>query len=87
MLEAFAAGCPVVPSHVGSLPEVCGNAACFVYDPESIDEITAAFDLLVHNVPFREQLKVRGFKQVKQFSWKHSAQRYLAVYNDLLSTQ
>ncbi len=41
VLEAMAAGVPVIASHRAALPEVCGEAALFV-DPEDVGAMAAA---------------------------------------------
>jgi glycosyltransferase involved in cell wall biosynthesis len=41
-LEAMAAGCPVLASTAGALPEVCGAAAADRFDPRSVKQIALA---------------------------------------------
>ncbi len=37
-LEAMASGCPAIVSGTSSLPEICGDAACYI-NPLNTDEI------------------------------------------------
>jgi len=73
ILEAFAAGVPVITSNVTSLPEVAGNAALLV-DPFDVEEISSAMKNLAENENLREDLIQKGFQRCQAFSWDLSAQ-------------
>jgi glycosyltransferase involved in cell wall biosynthesis len=79
VLEAMACGAPVITSDTSSLPEVAGDAALFV-DPYSIAAISAALTTIHTNDDLRQRLRVRGLERAKKFSWKHTAEQTLAVY-------
>ena len=81
-LEAMAHGTPVVASNLTSLPEVVGNAAVLV-NPENVFEIMRAVHRVLVDQPLREQLKARGYEQVRKFSWEASAARMLEIYREI----
>ena len=68
IIEAFAAGCPVITSESTAMPEVAGDAALLV-DPTSTDEITAAMDKLAVDDVFRKKLRQKGIERAKLFNW------------------
>ena len=59
VLEAFAAGVPVLTSNVSSLPEVAGDAAVLV-DPADVDAIAAGLSELVADDDLRAVLSAAG---------------------------
>ena len=78
-LEAMATGIPVVTSSVSSLPEVVGDAAMIV-NPENVFDIARGIrEVLVHE-SLRKKLIASGYEQVRQFSWRRTAQQTLDVY-------
>ncbi len=81
-LEAMACGAPVITSNISSLPEVAGDAALLV-DPSNIEELASAIQRLLDDAQLREDLRQKGYKRVEQFSWTASAQKMLAVYQQL----
>lgn len=78
-LEAISCGCPVISSHISSLPEVLGEAALYV-DPEDENEIAEAILHLHDNAQKRQRLSEVGIAQAKKFSWEESARMTLGVY-------
>lgn len=72
ILEAMQSGVAVITSNKSSMPEVAGDAAILI-DPESIDEIANAMQTITDDQNLREELIIKGFKNVKRFSWDHSA--------------
>lgn len=78
VLEAMAAATPVITSNRSSLPEVAGNAAVLI-DPESIEELAAAMELLATDSGMRNLLIERGKKRAAGFSWTRTAEETLAV--------
>lgn len=84
VLEAFACGCPVITSNTSSLPEVGGEAALYV-NPKEKEDIRKAIAKLLNNQNLREDLRGRGFTQVKKFSWNKAARQTLQVYNEVLN--
>lgn len=82
VLEAMACGAPVISSNVSSLPEVVGDAGLMV-DPQSIDELADAMELLLDDTNYSEQLKQKGFAQAAKFSWEKAARETLDVYKAL----
>ena len=80
-LEAMACGAPVVCAFASSLPEVVGEAALTV-DPHSSLEIAAALTRLLRNEGLRNQMRERGLRRARQFSWRRTALATLDVYED-----
>ena len=81
-LEAMACGTPVVTSNVSSLPEVVGDAAQIV-NPENVFDIARGIREVLLDQNLRSRLILRGFEQLKQFSWDHSASQVLEAYEDV----
>ena len=68
VLEAMACGCPVIATHLASLPEVGGNAPLYVH-PNSELEMKAAMDAVL--VSGERRIRIgRGLIQAKKFSWE-----------------
>jgi glycosyltransferase involved in cell wall biosynthesis len=81
-LEAMKCGAPVIVGNATSLPEVVGDAALKV-DPFDVSAIAAAMDQLINNSELRGELSVKGQARAKMFDWKATAQRTLAVYEQV----
>jgi glycosyltransferase involved in cell wall biosynthesis len=80
-LEAMACGTPVITSTSSSLPEVVGDAGLTV-GPRDADALAAAMLRLLGDADLHEELRGRGLRQARRFSWRETAERTLAVYAD-----
>jgi glycosyltransferase involved in cell wall biosynthesis len=78
-LEAMASGCAVASSNVGSLTEVCGEAARY-FDPTSVEDIAAA---AIDAVDDADRLAAAGLERAKHFSWRRCAELHEDVYREL----
>ena len=81
-LEAMACGTPVVASNTSSLPEVVGDAALLV-DPAEADEMTVAIWRLLSDDALRRQMRDKGLKRARLFSWRRAAKETLGIYRRL----
>ena len=81
-LEAMATGIPVVTSSVSSLPEVVGDAAMIV-NPENVFDIARGIREVLVDEGVRSRLIRSGFAQVRQFSWRRTAEQTLEVYREV----
>jgi glycosyltransferase involved in cell wall biosynthesis len=84
VLEAFAAGTPVLTSNTSALPEVAGDAAILV-DPRDVAAIRDALRRLVEDADLRRRLSAAGTARLRRFSWEHTARETLAVYERALA--
>lgn len=84
ILEAMAAGVPVIISSDGAHGEVAGNAALLV-NPESTEEIAVAIDRTLRDANLRSDLVRRGQHRAAQFTWTRSAQETWSALNGVLS--
>lgn len=84
VLEAMAAGAPVITSNVSSLPEVAGEAALLV-DPHDVAALSAAMARLADDPALAERLRAAGRLQAARFSWRRAAEETLGVYAELLA--
>ena len=78
ILEAQAAGVPVITSNTGSNREVAGERAVIV-DPESPYEISKAVRKITDDKSVRSKLIADGTKNLGRFSWEQSAKKILEV--------
>jgi glycosyltransferase involved in cell wall biosynthesis len=85
VLEAMAFGVPVITGNVSSLPEVSGDAALLI-DPHHWQEIAAAMLKLLSDQELVKELSKRSLMQAQRFSWQHTAEKTLALF-DLLTIE
>jgi alpha-1,3-rhamnosyl/mannosyltransferase len=78
-IEAQAAGVPAIFSALGSLKELIGPLAMIV-PPNDIDAWVGAVDQTVTMGEHRAELAKAASSWVKQFAWKESFEKHLAVY-------
>ncbi len=81
VLEAMAAGAPVVTSNVSSLPEVGGDAVYYA-DPHDPASIASALRLLLGSPERRAALGTAGRERAADFTWERTAREVLAVLRD-----
>ncbi len=82
-LEALACGAPLVSSNRASLPEVVGGAG-LLCDPEPA-ALAREIARLLADAELARRLRRRGPGQAARFTWRESARRTLAVYQEILS--
>jgi glycosyltransferase involved in cell wall biosynthesis len=82
VLEAMAAGAPVLTSNVSSLPEVAGDAALLV-DPTDVEAIGAALTRLLADPALADDLRGRGRARAASFSWERAARETLALLRSI----
>jgi glycosyltransferase involved in cell wall biosynthesis len=83
VLEAMAAGVPVLTSNRSALPEVAGDAALLV-NPESIEEMAQALRELAGSEELRRDLARRGTNRSRLFTWEKAVEQTWNVYRELL---
>ena len=80
VLEAMAAGVPVVAARAGALPEVCGEAAVLADPDELCDAVLAA----ASGDTLSQRLRSAGRERAATFSWDRSAALTDAAIGELL---
>jgi len=81
VLEAFAAGTPVVASDQSAIPEVAGDAARLVNprDPQAMARVVR--EVLTHTAT-QHSLVARGLKRAQLFTWEATAELTAAAYRE-----
>jgi glycosyltransferase involved in cell wall biosynthesis len=83
ILEAYSCGCPIALSRSSSLPEIGGDAAVY-FDPKDAAGMREAVEEIIGSKSLKEDLKFKGFKQLKKFSWEKTAQETGSLYKELI---
>ena len=83
VLDAMAAGIPVVTSNRSALPEVAGDAALTV-DPENTADLAQALGRLARDESLRRELSARGRARAKLFTWAKAVHETWNVSLELL---
>lgn len=78
VVEAMAAGAPVIVSRWGALPEVTGDAGVLV-DAENADEVVSAIRMLSNDSATRNDLRARGRKRAEDYRWTRCVERLVAA--------
>ena len=85
VLEAMAAGTPVICSNTSSLPEVGGGAALY-FDPADVKGLRLALERALADDALRERLAEAGREQAAKFSWEATAEKTLIAYKKALTS-
>jgi glycosyltransferase involved in cell wall biosynthesis len=73
VVEAMARGKVVVAARNSSLPEVGGEVAVYVDDPNDAGALAAALDRALHDRPLRTALARKGRVRAARFTWDRCA--------------
>ncbi|BBM37294.1 glycosyltransferase family 4 protein [Pseudoleptotrichia goodfellowii] len=82
VLEAMAAGVPVITSNISSLPEVAGDA-CILVNPLEEEEILKGYEKVIFDSNFRNNMIKKGIEQSKKYQWKESAKQLEKIYDEI----
>jgi len=80
VLEAMARGKPVVAARNSSLPEVGGDAAVYVDDPNDPEELAAALGTAMRDTA----LPAKGRARAAGFTWERCARGVVDVIREAL---
>jgi len=83
VVEAMAAGLPVVISDIPVHREIVGSAAVY-FNPYDVNDMVEKIELVIEDKKLRIELRKKGLKQVKNYSWQKMAKETLKVYKQSL---
>ncbi len=81
LLEAMAAGVPVVSSNRSAMPEVVGEAGLLV-NPEDVDALRGGLERLVSDEQLAANLAKAGRERALTFTWEKTAAETLRFFAD-----
>lgn len=86
LVEAMAAGRPIVATAVGAIPEVVGgDGAAMLVHPDDPTELAAAMAELMRDPGRRDAMSLAGRRRQADFSWKAAAATVASIYERLLA--
>src|SRR5438552_4150047 len=85
VLEAMAAGAPVVAGNASSLPECIGDAGVMC-DPDDSEAMAGALNRLLDDPDHAADFRARGFERAKLFTWAATARRTFDVYQEAVDS-
>ncbi|TSD05247.1 MAG: Group 1 glycosyl transferase [Parcubacteria group bacterium Athens0714_12] len=83
VIEAMAKGAPIITSNTTAFPEIAHNAALLV-SPDNSKEMKEALKRILFDEDLKQNLKNKGIKRAKEFSWDKCAKQTLQVYKESL---
>lgn len=84
VIEAQAAGVPVICSDIAVLREIGGRGAVFV-EPHSAESIAEAIVAVLDSPELQGRLIELGKENAALFTWQHAAERFLAACRAVMS--
>lgn len=84
VLEAMASNIPVIASNKMSIPEVVNNAGIMV-EPDDTETISKNIEHILNDSAFSLSLIELGKKNVKEFNWQFTAEKFEKVFMDIIS--
>jgi glycosyltransferase involved in cell wall biosynthesis len=84
-LEAMAAGVPAAVARAASLPEVCGQAACY-FDPLQANDIANTLVALATDDSLRQGLIRKGLEWTRLFTWNACSEKTARALRGVLDS-
>jgi glycosyltransferase involved in cell wall biosynthesis len=84
VLEAGAAGTPVIASRVPAISEGFEDAV-LVVDPDDVAGLRSMMERMVADDGLRQRLIARGLELVRTYSWARTAELTVRVYREILA--
>jgi glycosyltransferase involved in cell wall biosynthesis len=78
--EGLACGLPMVVTRRGGLPEVCGDAAMYLDDPDDHEALAELLHEVLTDTAKRQTLRARGLERAAALNWPEAARITLGVY-------
>lgn len=85
LVEAQKLGCPVVFSNRSAAAEVGGDGG-LAFDPTDADGLAGLLKSIAEQPELRASLTTKGLENAKRFSWDLAAERYEALFAELLAS-
>jgi glycosyltransferase involved in cell wall biosynthesis len=86
IVEAFACGCPAIVPSTCAAPEIAGGAARLI-NPLDEADIANALSEVTASTELQQRLRDLGLKRVQSLTWRETARRTLAVFNDIVPVE
>ena len=85
LLEAMAAGCPVVGANRGGIPDIVtdGVNGC-LYDPDDPTSLTAATERLLASPERREELRQAARQEAECWGWAGATAQLRTYYGNVV---
>lgn len=84
ILEAMAAGTPVLSATGSSLSEVGGEGALF-FDPEDVDSLVSMLRYVLRDSGLRQSLTERGHQWASRYTWERTAEKTRIIIQNALT--
>lgn len=82
LLQAMAAGTPIVASNVASIPEIAGDAALY-FNPDDAFDMAEKIAKIIQNEDTKQNLIKAGIKRSQDFSWDNCAKATLELIENM----
>jgi glycosyltransferase involved in cell wall biosynthesis len=85
LLEAMAAGCPVVGANRGGIPDIVSDGlnGC-LYDPDQPDSFVTAVDRLLGDASTRRSLRLAARQEAERWGWAGATDQLRQYYRQVL---
>jgi glycosyltransferase involved in cell wall biosynthesis len=81
-IEAQAAGCAVVATNVGGIPDsVEDGVTGLLVPPDNVDAAVKALQRLIDDTDLRHTLASAGMKNAERYDWSAIAKKYATIYD------
>jgi glycosyltransferase involved in cell wall biosynthesis len=85
LLEAMAAGCPVVGARRGGIPDIVSDGVNgFLYDPDEEGSLTTAVANLLGEADTRRALRLAAREEAERWGWAAATEQLRGYYRQVL---
>ena len=84
LIESLSCGCPAIVPITGGCRDLAETAARYI-DPLNPESIAEAMTALAGSPELRRQMRAAGLERAKEFTWRKTAERTLAVLDSIVA--